>query len=69
MSSYLSIYVVPKKKSPEEDKQHIILATYSRNTEMYQHLRENVNPAHIGMDEDRHTPIGKKRNRAGIESI
>ena len=59
MSSYLSIYVVPKRKSPEESKQHILLASYSRDTEMYQKFWENANPAYIGDGKDKYTTIGK----------
>lgn len=48
MSSYLSIYIVPKRKSDKEKKKHIILAAYSRNTEIYQYFSENINPTYIG---------------------
>lgn len=48
MSSYLSIYIVPKRKSPEEQKKHILLTSYSRNSDLYQYFDENINPAFVG---------------------
>lgn len=52
MSSYLSIYIVPKRKSKEEKKQHIVLATYSRSTDIYSYFDENIHPAFIGSNEE-----------------
>lgn len=61
MSSYLSIYIVPKRKSKEEQKKHIILASYSRSTDIYQYFSENINPAFIGDDiESSYTTITKE---------
>lgn len=60
MSSYLSIYIVPKRKSEEEEKKHIIVATFSRNTELYQYFDENINPAYIGSKEHPYTTITRK---------
>lgn len=58
MSSYLSIYIVPKRKNEEEKKQHIILTAYSRSTDMYQYFDENLNPAFVGNgDETPYTTI------------
>lgn len=54
MSSYLSFYIVPKRKTQEEPKKHIILAAYSRNTTIYQYFCKNVNPAFIGSGKEDH---------------
>lgn len=50
MSSYLSIYIVPKRKKETEKKQYQLITSYSRNTEMYQVFYENVNPVFIGVE-------------------
>lgn len=66
MSSYLSIYIVPKRKSVREQKQHIILAAYSRNSDIYQYFNENINPVFIGnAEETPYTVITKQ----GINSV
>lgn len=57
MSSYLSFYVVPKRKSKEEEKQYIILTAYSRNCDMYQYFNENLNIAYAGNKEDEYTTL------------
>lgn len=51
MSSYISIYIVPKRKSSDEEKKHIILAAYSRSSELYQYFDNNVNIVWIGNKE------------------
>lgn len=67
MSSYLSIYIVPKEKSDKEEKRHILIASYSRNTEIYQRFNENINPVFIGVNNEEipYTTIGKE----GINAI
>lgn len=52
MSSYLSIYIVPKRKSDKEQKKHLILAAYSRSSEIYQYFNEVINPVFIGSSEE-----------------
>lgn len=44
MSSYLTFYIVPKRKSDKEEKKYISLVAYSRNSDIYQYFRENINP-------------------------
>lgn len=61
MSSYLSIYIVPKRKSEEEEKKHIIVAAFSRNSEIYQYFSENINPVYIGNKEHPYTTITKDK--------
>lgn len=51
MSSYLTIYIVPKRKSEKEEKKYIPLTSYSRNSEIYQYFYENIHPAYIGNEE------------------
>ena len=52
MSSYLSFYIVPKRKSDKEPKKHIILATYSGSSDIYQYFDENVHPVFIGNSDE-----------------
>lgn len=60
MSSYLSIYAVPKRKSEDEEKKHILLTSYSRSSEMYSYFNETIHPAYIGMEgESQYTTITK----------
>ena len=61
MSSYLSIYIVPKRKSEEEEKKHILVAAFSRNSEIYQYFNENIHPAYNGNQEHPYTTITKDR--------
>ncbi len=61
MSSYLSIYIVPKRKSEEEEKKHILVAAFSRNSEIYQYFSENINPVYIGNKEHSYTTITKDK--------
>lgn len=61
MSSYLSVYIVPKRKVKEDVKQHIIVASYSRSTELYEYFSNIINPACIGMsDKIPYTTITKE---------
>lgn len=48
MSSYISFYIVPKRKTQEEQKKHILLTAYSRSTAIYQYFSDNINPVFIG---------------------
>lgn len=50
MSSYLNIYLVPKKKYVENN-QTLLIASYSRNTGIYQAFYENISPIHSHSDE------------------
>lgn len=54
-----------REKSEEEEKKHIIIATFSRNTELYQYFDENINPAYIGSKEHLYTTI----TRSGISDV
>ena len=59
MSSYLSFYIVPKRKSDKEEKEHIIIASYSRSSEIYQRFYENLGVAYIA-DEQKYTILSKE---------
>lgn len=52
MSSYLSFYIVPKRKSQEEPKKHILLLAFSRNSDIYRYFDENINITWIGNNEE-----------------
>ena len=51
MSSYLSFFIVPKRKSDKEPKKHIILAAYSKNSDIYQYFDESIHPVWSGNEE------------------
>lgn len=51
MSSYLSIYIVPKRKVPEDVKQHIVIASYSRSTDLYEYFSNVMPIANVGMED------------------
>lgn len=59
MSSYLSFYIVPKRKSEKEKKKYIILASYSRSTELYHYFDEHIHPAYCGSDIS-YTPLSSE---------
>jgi hypothetical protein len=52
MSSYLNIYL--QEKGSEKK---ILLTSYSRSTDMYQTVWEELNPAYIGMEGDHYTEL------------
>lgn len=52
MSSYLSFYIVPKRKSSEEPKKHILLLAFSRSSYIYQYFNDNVRITWIGNNEE-----------------
>lgn len=52
MSSYLSFYIVPKRKSQEEPKKYILLLAFSRNSDIYRYFNENINITWIGNNEE-----------------
>ena len=68
MSSYLSCYIVPKRKSDTEKKQHIILTSFSRNSDIYQYFWENINPAYCGMEE-KYTTLTKENVKSVIDDF
>lgn len=56
MSSYLSFYVVPKRKSEAEPKDYRIVVSYSRSCEIYQRFSEEMFIAYAG-NEDKYTTL------------
>ena len=60
MSSYLSVYIVPKRKSEKEEKKHILILSYSRSSDIYQYFDENIHPAFVGVEDTRYTPLNKE---------
>lgn len=58
MSSYLNIYLVPKRKDKKEKKQYLLLSSYSRSSDIYEAFYENINPAFSG-NEDKYTTLTK----------
>lgn len=60
MSSYFSVYIVPKRKSEKEEKKHILILSYSRSSDIYQYFDENIHPAFVGMEDTRYTILDKE---------
>lgn len=58
MSSYLSIYIVPKREYKGEEKKYIRLTAYSRNTYIYKYFNDIINPTYAGI-EDKYTSLTK----------
>lgn len=52
----MTIYIVPKRKSENEEKKHIPLVSYSRATEIYPYFTENVSSVWTGKVEA-YTPL------------
>ena len=53
MSSYLNFYIVPRKREgAEEEPKPLCLMSYSRNSPVYQHYSEIINPVFIGNDDE-----------------
>lgn len=50
MSSYLNIYLVPKRESETEEKKHLLLCSYCRNNDIYDYLQPEVTYAYKGDD-------------------
>lgn len=48
MSSYLNIYLVPKKKEGQEEQKPLLWNSYSRSTDIYQTFCEYSNVPFIG---------------------
>ena len=49
MSSYLNIYLVPKKlEGATEEPKPLLFTSYSRSSDIYQTIYEELNPAFIG---------------------
>lgn len=48
MSSYLNIYLVPKREDDKEEKKYLLLTSYSRNSDIYKFFQENINPRYTG---------------------
>ena len=53
MSSYLNFYLVPKKERSDIQKP-LLFNSYSRSSDIYQAYYENIIPAFIGNDDERH---------------
>ena len=66
MSSYLSIYIVPKRKTKDEPKKYIILTAYSRNTDIYKYFNDVINPTY---NEDEYTSLTKNSVSMGLDSF
>lgn len=59
MSSYLNIYLVPKRKDKDTEKQYLLLQSYSRNSDVYEVFYENINPVFAG-NEEKYTTLTKE---------
>ena len=52
MSSYLTFYAVPRRKSKEEPKERLTLSAYSRGSDIYQYFNENMSIAFFSSESD-----------------
>ena len=66
MSSYLSIYIVPKRKTKDEPKKYVILTAYSRNTDIYKYFNDVINPVY---NEDEYTSLTKNSVSMVLDSF
>ena len=66
MSSYLTFYLVPKKtrtkyNTTEEIEitkgEQLALLSYSRNSNIYRVIKEELNPVYIGMEEPQYSEL------------
>lgn len=66
MSSYLSIYIVPKRKTKDEPKKYVILTAYSRNTDIYKYFNDVISPTY---NEDEYTSLTKNSISIVLDSF
>lgn len=66
MSSYLSIYIVPKRKTKDEPKKYVILTAYSRNTDIYKYFNDVISPAY---NEDEYTSLTRNSVSMVLDSF
>lgn len=66
MSSYLSIYIVPKRKTKDEPKKYVILTAYSRNTDIYKYFNDVISPTY---NEDEYTSLTKNSISMVLDSF
>ena len=66
MSSYLSIYIVPKRKTKDEPKKYVILTAYSRNTDIYKYFNDVISPTY---NEDGYTSLTKNSISMVLDSF
>ena len=51
MSSYLNIYLLPQVTEENKEPEHLLLDQYSRNSDIYQAFKENINPIYAWKDD------------------
>ena len=68
MSSYLNIYLVPKRESKREKKQYLSLLSYSRSSDIYEAFYENMPIAFIG-SEVKYTTLTKVNMQEILEDL
>lgn len=69
MSSYLNIYLVPKRKDKEkESKQYLLLTSYSRSNDVYEAFYENINPVFVG-NEEKYTILTKENMQDVLNDV
>lgn len=69
MSSYLNIYLVPKRKDKEkEKKQYLLLTSYSRSNDVYEAFYENINPVFVD-NEEKYTTLTKENMQDVLNDV
>lgn len=66
MSNYLSIYIVPKRKTKDEPKKYVILTAYSRNTDIYKYFNDVISPTY---NEGEYTSLTKNSVSMVLDSF
>ena len=68
MSSYLNLYLLPKKwENAEESPRPLLFKSWSRNTDMYDLFRDYCNPTYIGNgDKSQYSKLNIKDLQYGI---
>lgn len=51
MSSYLNIYLLPQVTEENKEPKYLLLDQYSRNSDIYQAFKENINPIYAWKDD------------------
>lgn len=70
MSSYLNIYLLPKKSEEIPNPKPLLLSSWSRASDLYGIIVDELNPAYIGNgDEPNYSDLTKEGLKRCIESV
>lgn len=69
MSSYLNIYLLPKKENVQGEPKPLFLMQWSRSSGVYQAIKENINPVFIGSETPNYSDITKQGMDYAIQKV